>query len=92
MNHPADILPKKELRILYLPPFTVAASQYIGENPEEGAFAPLDKFIKKTQLYRINPGLRIFGFNNPCPSSRENPMDMSFGLLSQRNWKYLLPW
>ena len=77
MNYPVDTLPKKELRILYLPPFTVAASQYIGENPEEGAFAPLDEFIKKTQLYRINPGLRIFGFNNPCPQP-ENPYGYEF--------------
>lgn len=67
MEPAANVLPKQELRVLYLPPFTVASSQYVGENPEDGAFAPLDEFIRKTQLYRMYPGLRIFGFNNPCP-------------------------
>ena len=57
----------KNVRILYLPPCTVASSQYIGENPESGASKALWHFVQETNLTQKKPDLRVFGFNNPCP-------------------------
>jgi DNA-binding transcriptional MerR regulator len=61
----------KNVRIIYLPPCTVAASCYIGKNPEHNAWKPLDEFIRSIGLQKIKPDLRVFGFNNPCPTGNE---------------------
>jgi DNA-binding transcriptional MerR regulator/DNA gyrase inhibitor GyrI len=61
----------KNVRIIYLPPCTVAASHYIGINPENNAWKPLDKFVRSIELQKIKPDLRVFGFNNPCPTGNE---------------------
>ena len=58
----------KNVRIIYLPPFTAASSYYIGENPEENAEKPLSDFIKKKKLFDVKPDSRVFGFNHPSPS------------------------
>lgn len=58
----------KDVRIVYLPACTVAASHYIGENPEENAGEQLDKFLRESGLYNIKPDARVFGFNHPNPS------------------------
>lgn len=58
----------KDVRIIHLPPCTVAASHYIGENPEDNAGAILEKFLKESNLYEIKPDARVFGFNHPNPS------------------------
>lgn len=57
------------VRILYLPPATVAASHYIGAEPEENAGKQLESFIKDNKLYEIKPDSRAFGFNHPNPSA-----------------------
>ncbi|MGI6188981.1 MAG: MerR family transcriptional regulator [Caldicoprobacteraceae bacterium] len=61
----------KDVRIIYIPPFTVAASHYFGENPEENAWKPLNEFVRGIGLHRIKPDLRVFGFNNPSPIGNE---------------------
>ncbi len=61
----------KNVRIIYLAPCTVAASHFFGENPEDNADKPLEEFIKSSELYKIKPDLRIFGFNNPSPRANE---------------------
>lgn len=58
----------KNVRIIHLPPCTVAASHYIGENPEDNAGKQLEKFLKDSNLYKIKPDARVFGFNHPNPS------------------------
>jgi hypothetical protein len=62
----------KNVRIIHLPPCTVAASHYIGENPEENAGEQLAKFVKESNLYEIKPDARVFGFNHPNPSSENS--------------------
>lgn len=57
----------KDVRIVYLPPATVAASHYIGDEPEYNAGKVLDEFVKKSNLVRTKPDLRHFGFNHPNP-------------------------
>jgi hypothetical protein len=55
----------RDVRIVYLPPTTVASSQYIGENPEDKAESVLREFVHKNKLYDIKPDFRMYGFNNP---------------------------
>lgn len=59
---------KMDIRIVYLPPVTVAASHYIGVNPEETANGRLADFINMKNLPTVKPDFRIYGFNNPNPS------------------------
>lgn len=58
-----------DIRILYLPPSTVAASQYTGANPEEMAGDALRGFIESVDLTAVKPDFRIYGFNNPSPQA-----------------------
>ncbi len=63
----------KELpvRIVLLPPFTVASNHVIGEEPEESVGDLVDKFIKDKRLYEKKPDSRYFGFNHPNPGILE---------------------
>ena len=61
----------KNVRIIHLPPCTVAASHYFGENPEDNAGKLLSEFIRRIELQKIKPDLRMYGFNNPCPVGNE---------------------
>ncbi len=61
----------KNVRIIHLPPCTVAASHYFGENPEDNAGKPLNEFIRSIELQKNKPDLRMFGFNNPSPTGSE---------------------
>lgn len=63
----------KDVRIIYLPPATVAASHYVGENPEDHAGELLNKFVLESGLCDIKPDLRHYGFNHPNPTV-ENPI------------------
>ncbi len=66
-----NIQSKLNVRLVLLPPFTVASYQYIGENPEDNAGEMMSKFILDKKLYEIKPDARMFGFNHPCPT-RDN--------------------
>lgn len=55
------------VRIVYLPPATVAAAHYIGEDPEARASEMLEKFVRETDLRRLKPDIRHYGFNHPNP-------------------------
>ncbi len=57
----------KDVRIIYLPPMTVASSQYTGQNPEDTAQKQIDEFIEAVRLNEIKPDFRLLGFNNPSP-------------------------
>jgi len=59
----------KSVRIVMLPPCTVASYHFIGENPEEKVGDIVDKFVRESKLYEIKPDARMFGFNHPNPSS-----------------------
>ena len=60
-----------DIRIIRLPPFTVASNHYIGRDPEEVVDKPVDKFIRDSGLYNIKPDARYFGFNHPNPGILE---------------------
>lgn len=56
-----------DVRIVYLPPATVAAAHVIGEEPEYQAGALIDAFVREAGLCAIKPDLRHYGFNHPNP-------------------------
>ncbi|EKQ57503.1 MULTISPECIES: effector binding domain-containing protein [unclassified Clostridium] len=62
----------KNVRIIHLPPCTIAASHCIGENPEDNAGKQLKNFIQESKLYKIKPDARVFGFNHPNPSPEKS--------------------
>jgi DNA gyrase inhibitor GyrI/DNA-binding transcriptional MerR regulator len=58
----------KNVRIVQLPPFTVASYHFIGADPEETVGEVISKFCLDTKLYEVKPDARMFGFNHPNPS------------------------
>lgn len=61
LNHLED----KDVRIVYLPPATVAAVRCVGDAPEERTGKLLFEFIKEHKLPAIKPDFRHYGFNAP---------------------------
>ncbi len=55
------------VRIVYLPPATVAAAHFIGESPEQEVHAQINRFVLESGLCGKKPDLRQFGFNHPNP-------------------------
>ena len=68
----------KKVRVIQIPPLTVASAHFIGENPEETAGDMVSKFAKDVNLYEIKPDSRAFGFNNPSPSDDGKPYGYEF--------------
>mgnify|MGYP001032077156 CR=1 FL=1 len=56
---------EKHIRIVLLPPCTVASYQHFGINPEEQVGNVMDGFIRRERLYERKPDSRLFGFNPP---------------------------
>lgn len=68
MDHAKEMIEKGScVRIVQLPPYTVAAYQYVGDEPEEKVGNTMDQFIRSSGLYEKKPDARLFGFNNPDP-------------------------
>jgi len=60
-------LTDRDVRIVYLPPATVATYQYEGDDPEMHVGRVVDEFVRNSNLTKIKPDLRHFGFNAPNP-------------------------
>ena len=56
-----------DVRIVYLPPATVAAAHFIGDEPEAHVMALLDQFAMEHALPAAKPDTRHYGFNHPNP-------------------------
>ena len=56
-----------DVRIVYLPPATVAAAHVIDDEPEAKASELLDRFVRMSGLTESKPDLRHYGFNHPNP-------------------------
>lgn len=56
-----------DVRIVYLPPATVAAAHYIGDDPEDHVTRMIETFIRETSLFKVKPDARQYGFNHPNP-------------------------
>lgn len=72
LNKASDTLSAlKNVRIIYLPPCTTAASHDWGEHPEAAAEKQLNDFVRAIRLQKTKPDLRVDGFNNPSPQNKE---------------------
>lgn len=56
-------LEDKDVRIIYLPPMTIAAAYASGEGCEGKAADMVSKFTKENELLKIKPDARSFGFD-----------------------------
>ncbi|MDR2888385.1 MAG: effector binding domain-containing protein [Lachnospiraceae bacterium] len=68
----------KEVRIVYLPPATVASIHRIGGEPETETGNLLFDFIKKSDLATIKPDFRHYGFNSPDGNPPHNSDDHGY--------------
>jgi len=60
------------VRIVMVPPCTVASYQVTGDAPEETAGEAMNTFVRSVKLYEKKPDARLFGFNNPAPEPGSN--------------------
>ncbi|MEO3946317.1 effector binding domain-containing protein [Gorillibacterium sp. CAU 1737] len=61
LNKATEVLNKlKDVRVVYLPPMTVASAYFSGEKAEEKAWQAITDFVKKSDLVRHKPDLRLF--------------------------------
>ncbi len=66
-------LTEKDVRIIYLPPATVATYQCEGTaEPEDEVSRVITKFVLDNDLVRVKPDIRRFGFNAPNPCDETN--------------------
>lgn len=73
LNRAGEILDRSlQVRILLLPPCTVASYHYIGENPEEAVGEVMTRFVQESGVYEKKPDARMYGFNHPNPGVLEN--------------------
>lgn len=56
-------LQDKDVRIIYLPPMTVAAAYAAGEDCEGKAGSMITKFVNESGLLSVKPDARSFGFD-----------------------------
>lgn len=69
LNKASEALGKlRNVRVVLLPPCTIASYHFVGENPEETVGDVVDKFVRESKLYEKKPDARMFGFNHPNPS------------------------
>lgn len=62
-NENLNKLADKDVRIVYLPPMTVAAAYATGEGCEGKAGDMITQFVKESGLLKIKPDARSFGFD-----------------------------
>ena len=67
MEHLKETEQLKNVRIIELPPMTVASYCALSETPEADCAKVFDKFVLENNLHKRS-GHRSFGFNNPDPS------------------------
>ncbi|MDE5742373.1 MAG: effector binding domain-containing protein [Oscillospiraceae bacterium] len=71
-NANESLIKQLPVRIVMLPPFTVASNHVIGKEPEATVGDEMDKFIREKKLYEIKPDSRYFGFNHQNPGRLPN--------------------
>lgn len=62
----------RDVRIVYLPPATVASYQYEGDEPENKVHIVINDFVRSSNLAKIKPDMRQYGFNAPNPVDETN--------------------
>jgi DNA-binding transcriptional MerR regulator len=65
LDRAADVLSRlRNVRVIFLPPMTVAAAFFAGDKPEKKAWKAITNFIKQNNLLKIKPDLRVFRFEH----------------------------
>lgn len=64
-NETLSNLTDQDIRIIYLPPVTVASALGIGDEAEHESDVIMSKFINDIDLFKVYPSARFYGFNNP---------------------------
>lgn len=73
INKAEENLNKKlNVRIVKLPPSSVACAHYVGENCEEIVDPIMRNFIVKSKLYEAKSDAKMYGFNSPNPGVLPN--------------------
>lgn len=79
LNKASEVIESRmDIRIVYLPQATVAASQHTGNNPEDLSGARLESFIKSVNLPEKKQDFRVYGFNNPSPQEGQEHYGYEF--------------
>jgi len=68
----------RDVRIVYLPPAAVAASHFIGDEPENAAGDRIFQFARSVDLAKRKPDVRLYGFNHPNPVDETNAHGYEF--------------
>lgn len=55
------------VRIVQVPPCTMASYHFVGEEPETKAGDVMSRFVQESGLYEKKPDARFYGFNHPQP-------------------------
>lgn len=71
-NEKINKLTDKDVRIIYLPPATVASIHCIGGKPEWETGELAKEFVKTYRLAEIKPDFRHYGFNHPTGTNDDN--------------------
>ena len=76
----------QNIRILHLPPMTVASCHFIGDNPNENAAKIMSKFVKESQLLKMKPDARCIGFDHPInPYGAPSGYEVWVSILDEMN-------
>ena len=81
----------KDLRIVHLPPMTVAAARSFGKEPENPAMAMLHQFIIDSDLVRKKPDMRVLGFNSPSQPNENGEYGYEFWVTIPEDMEVLAP-
>ncbi len=65
-----------DVRIIYLPPMTIAAASVTGGECEKVSGEMIDKFVRDNNLLKIKPDLRFFGFD--CSKGKPGEYNNSY--------------
>jgi hypothetical protein len=66
-------LTDRDVRIIYLPPMTIASIHLVGNGPEDRTLEYINNFIRENDLAKNKPDFRHFGFNNPDNIADSDP-------------------
>lgn len=84
-------LKDKDVRIIYLPKFTVASAHFIDYNPEDKAGTMMNNFVRERNLAYAKEDIRLFGFNNPSPTQMNQMYGYEYWITIPDNMEVPLP-
>lgn len=93
-NEKLNQMEDKDVRIVYLPPMTVAAAYASGEDCEGKSMNMIKNFVKESDLLKHKPDARSFGFDcsQGAQKSGNLPAHMKCGYPYQAIWMFPHHW